>query len=266
MAGSVLGGVASRFPGLSAPRVIYGHASWHTSSVPWLVSDARVLASADVASDRSARRNGLLGRDGFEGALVFDRAAGCTRSGMRFPIDVAYVDEEGVVVKTMRMGRHRIGVPVWNARVRDRGRGRRVRALGAARRRRRRAAGRRRVTVGGRRHADLVATPIGNLGDLSPRAVEVARERCAHLLRGHPPHGSAAPARRASGRIGSRSATSTPRRAGSPTCSRRSPAATTSRSSPTRGRPASPTPASDSCAPCSTPGFAVSAVPDRPRS
>ena len=34
----------------------------------------------------------------------------------------------------------------------------------------------------------LVATPIGNLGDLSPRAVEALRDGRRHRLRGHPPH------------------------------------------------------------------------------
>ncbi len=37
--------------------------------------------------------------------------------GMRFPIDVAYLDDDGVVVKTIHMSRHRVGIPVWRARV-----------------------------------------------------------------------------------------------------------------------------------------------------
>jgi uncharacterized protein len=36
--------------------------------VAWLVSEARVLASAEVANDRTARRRGLLKRDRLEGA------------------------------------------------------------------------------------------------------------------------------------------------------------------------------------------------------
>lgn len=36
--------------------------------------------------------------------------------GMRFPLDVAYLDGDGVVVKTVHMRRHRVGVPVWRAR------------------------------------------------------------------------------------------------------------------------------------------------------
>jgi uncharacterized membrane protein (UPF0127 family) len=81
-----------------------------------LVSDARVLASADVASDRSARRNGLLRRDGFEGALVLRPCRWIHTIGLRFPLDVAYLDDEGVVVKMVRMSRYRVGAPVWKAR------------------------------------------------------------------------------------------------------------------------------------------------------
>lgn len=86
--------------------------------VPWLVTDdARVLASADIADDRASRRRGLRGRDGLEGALVLRPCRWVHTIGMRFPIDVAFLDDQGVVVKTMHMARHRIGVPVWRAGV-----------------------------------------------------------------------------------------------------------------------------------------------------
>jgi len=81
----------------------------------WLVSDARVLASAEHASNRSTRRRGLLGRDSLDGAFVIERCRWIHTIGMRFPIDVAYVDDDGIVVKTMQMHRHRLGVPVWSA-------------------------------------------------------------------------------------------------------------------------------------------------------
>ncbi|CAN5661400.1 DUF192 domain-containing protein [soil metagenome] len=76
------------------------------------MSGARVLASAEVATDGADRRRGLLGRDDIEGALVIESCRWVHTVGMRFPIDVAYVDSEGVVLKTARMGRHRIGWPV----------------------------------------------------------------------------------------------------------------------------------------------------------
>lgn len=83
----------------------------------WLVSDARVLASAEIAGTRSARRRGLLGRDNLEGALVIERCRSVHTLGMKFPIDVAYVDADGVVVKMMRMSRHRLGLPVPKSRL-----------------------------------------------------------------------------------------------------------------------------------------------------
>ena len=81
----------------------------------WLVSDARVLASAEVAATRSARRTGLLHRDALEGAIVIERCRWVHTIGMRFPIDVAYVDATGAVVKVTRMARHRVGMPVAKA-------------------------------------------------------------------------------------------------------------------------------------------------------
>lgn len=85
--------------------------------MPWLVTeDARVLASADVAATRTERRRGLLGRDHVEGALVLRPCRWIHTVGMRFPIDVAYLDERGEVVKTMQMHRNRVGIPVWRAR------------------------------------------------------------------------------------------------------------------------------------------------------
>ncbi len=84
--------------------------------MPWLVTDdARVLASVEIADARSARRKGLLGRDGLEGALVLRPCRWVHTIGMRFPIDVAFVSDAGEVVKTMHMHQRRIGVPVWRA-------------------------------------------------------------------------------------------------------------------------------------------------------
>ena len=85
--------------------------------MPWLVSEARVLASAEVADDHPARRRGLLGRDALEGALVLRPCRWVHTIGMHFPIDVAYLDADGTVIKTIHMRRHRIGIPVWHSRL-----------------------------------------------------------------------------------------------------------------------------------------------------
>jgi len=87
-----------------------------TTTQSWLVSDGRVLASAEVAHGARARGKGLLGRDGVGGALVLAPCRWVHTLGMRFDIDVAYLDAEGRVIKTCRMRRHRIGMPVRRAR------------------------------------------------------------------------------------------------------------------------------------------------------
>jgi len=83
--------------------------------MPWLLRDDRVLASLEIASTRRDRRRGLLGRDGFEGALLLERTRSVHTLGMRFPLDVAHLDDEGVVLRTCRMDRNRIGLPVLKA-------------------------------------------------------------------------------------------------------------------------------------------------------
>ena len=78
----------------------------------WLVNDGTVLASAEVASGRAGKRRGLLGRDSFEGAFVIERCRWIHTIGMRFPLDVAYLDGDGNVIKVVTMRRHRVGLPV----------------------------------------------------------------------------------------------------------------------------------------------------------
>jgi uncharacterized protein len=82
----------------------------------WLVSDARVLASAECASTRRERRTGLIGRDELDGALLIDRCRWVHTIGMRFAIDVAFLDADGVVLKIAQMPKFRIGLPVPRAR------------------------------------------------------------------------------------------------------------------------------------------------------
>lgn len=82
----------------------------------WLVTEGRVLASCEAVTQRRAKSVGLLGRDGIEGALVLKGCRWVHTVGMRFALDVAYVDEHGIVVKTVHMRRQRVGAPVWRAR------------------------------------------------------------------------------------------------------------------------------------------------------
>lgn len=75
-----------------------------------------MLASAEVASGHRAKSRGLLGRDGVDGALVIDGCRWIHTVGMRFALDVAYLDATGRVIKAVRMNRHRLGAPVPGAR------------------------------------------------------------------------------------------------------------------------------------------------------
>mgnify|MGYP003346105269 CR=1 FL=1 len=49
-----------------------------------------VLAAADVAESRAARRRGLLGRDCIDGALVLRPCRSVHTLGMKVPVDVAF--------------------------------------------------------------------------------------------------------------------------------------------------------------------------------
>jgi uncharacterized membrane protein (UPF0127 family) len=81
----------------------------------WLMSEARVLASIEVADNHSAKAKGLLGRKDVEGAFAIPRCKWVHTMGMKFPIDVAYVDSNNVVIKTASMHPHRLAMPVTKA-------------------------------------------------------------------------------------------------------------------------------------------------------
>ena len=69
--------------------------------MPWLVRDGEVLAAAEVARTGRERTRGLLGRDGVHRrAGVPPVPPGAHASGMRFAIDVAFCDADGVVIRT----------------------------------------------------------------------------------------------------------------------------------------------------------------------
>lgn len=74
-----------------------------------------MLASVEVADSPRARRRGLLGRDGIEGALLLRPAKSVHTIGMRFPLDVAWCDRDLVVLRVARVPRNRITRPVARA-------------------------------------------------------------------------------------------------------------------------------------------------------
>ena len=77
----------------------------------WLVCEARVLASLEIADTRGSRLKGLLGRAEVDGALLLAPARSIHTLGMRFPIDVAFCDQDLTVLATRRVRPHRIPRP-----------------------------------------------------------------------------------------------------------------------------------------------------------
>ena len=75
-----------------------------------------MVASLEVATTRSARRKGLLGCQGIEGAMLLSPARSVHTFGMRFAIDVAHLDSEMCVLTVTTMKPGRIGRVLWRAR------------------------------------------------------------------------------------------------------------------------------------------------------
>ena len=73
------------------------------------MSNGNVLASAELAQSHADRGKGLLGRSGASGALVLDRTRWVHTMGMRFALDVAHLDADGVVIKISHLPPHRVG-------------------------------------------------------------------------------------------------------------------------------------------------------------
>jgi uncharacterized membrane protein (UPF0127 family) len=82
----------------------------------WLLRDGEVLASLEVAESARARMRGLLGRDGIEGAILLRPARAVHTLGMRFPIDVAFLDEDLCVVRVVSLHAWRMSRPVLRSR------------------------------------------------------------------------------------------------------------------------------------------------------
>jgi uncharacterized membrane protein (UPF0127 family) len=73
----------------------------------WLLREGEVLAALEVTESRKERMQGLLDRNGIEGAMLIRPARSVHSVGMQFTIDVAFCDKELVVLRTvcLRPGR-----------------------------------------------------------------------------------------------------------------------------------------------------------------
>ncbi len=68
-----------------------------------LLIDGRVAARLEMATTARTRARGLLGRSGVDGAIWLTPCWQVHTMGMRFPIDVAFIDRRGRVLRTKRL-------------------------------------------------------------------------------------------------------------------------------------------------------------------
>ena len=81
----------------------------------WLIHDHRVLASANIAVSRRERRRGLKAFPDASIPLIIPHCRWVHSFGMRFPIDVAYLDANDVIIAIRPLRPNRIGRPVFGA-------------------------------------------------------------------------------------------------------------------------------------------------------
>ena len=81
-----------------------------------VVDGRRTDVPVEIAAGRRARRRGLLGRTGIECVLRIEPCRQVHTVGMRFAIDVAFCDRDGVVLRVVTMRPGRCSAVVWRAR------------------------------------------------------------------------------------------------------------------------------------------------------
>jgi len=86
------------------------------TSTAWLLRDGQVLANAEVAATYGERMRGLLGRTGLDGAIILPRTRSVHSLGMRFAIDVAFLDRRLTVIDVVCLEPWRATRPRWRAR------------------------------------------------------------------------------------------------------------------------------------------------------
>jgi uncharacterized protein len=77
----------------------------------WLLRDGQVLAACEIAKTLSQRTKGLLGLKGYDGALILEHTRSVHSLGMRFAIDVAFLDRRLVVLDVTELRPWRIALP-----------------------------------------------------------------------------------------------------------------------------------------------------------
>ena len=83
----------------------------------WLLVDSNPVASTEDFNGVLKKSVGLLGKDKYDGAAIFKRVKSVHTFGMKFPIDVAFVDKSGQVIKVYQLKPYRVVMPVLKAQI-----------------------------------------------------------------------------------------------------------------------------------------------------
>jgi len=81
----------------------------------WLVCQAQVLSSLDIADTARTRRRGLIGQIKIETPLLIDTCKWIHTFGVKCSLDVAYLDSEFKVIKIQTIKPRRVALPVFGA-------------------------------------------------------------------------------------------------------------------------------------------------------
>ena len=82
----------------------------------WLLRDGDVVCALEMADSPAERRTGLRGRNGCEGALHIVGTRSVLTARMKFPIDVAFLSSDLIVLRVRRVKPWRIALGGPNAR------------------------------------------------------------------------------------------------------------------------------------------------------
>ena len=82
----------------------------------WLLREGDVVCALEMTDSLRERVKGLMGREQCEGGLHLAGARAVHTAGVKFPLDVAFLSEDLVVMQMVRLPPWRIALPRPGAR------------------------------------------------------------------------------------------------------------------------------------------------------
>jgi uncharacterized membrane protein (UPF0127 family) len=82
----------------------------------WLICQAQVLSSLNIADTAASRRRGLIGQKKIDTPLLIDSCKWIHTFGVKCPLDVAYLNASMQVIKISKIKPLRMAMPVLKAK------------------------------------------------------------------------------------------------------------------------------------------------------